>query len=117
MCYITKEYLIIGYNINNEIKNLNKEKLDELFSHLNNSSLDLVYDEVNKSYCYIGKIISIREPLKTSNIINMSLIRIKDAFSIVKNDIKNATGLHCEPQLIIFNHTSIEKTLLVNETI
>lgn len=101
MCYATKEYLIIGCDIINIIKKFTKQELSKVFSSINN--LDIVYDEVNNNYCYVGKIVGVKE-INDGNILHMSLIRIEDIFTEVKNNIKSELGLHCQPRLILFYH-------------
>ena len=58
MSVYREDYIILGTNIINKIKNNEDEYFDKLESDFkNNSELKFIYDNMAGRYCYVGKVL------------------------------------------------------------
>lgn len=108
------DYLIVGINIIEHIKNMDCEEIKAFEESINKSGeIKLIYDWMDESFCYIGKVLRKSNEYEDDKTINFDLLDLEDLIYgtserlhkihlSLNDDIKVSTRQLGEVELIAF---------------
>lgn len=108
MSVSTKEYVIVGYDMQDAVKKMGIDELDDWMEHMEEELPErghtLLYDGMSGNYCFVGYVINKSVEGTGLPVQQHTIAELQTLVEKVSNDLKDLVGEEQYPSLYTFTH-------------